>query len=115
VQLCVVSNFDSDSLTIVRWDGRTTAAIAGTVPVGDGPVGIGIVADGPNARVISTGFNDNSYTVTTLANDGTLISNTTTAAPIDCVNPGHATWLTNRPGTAVLSCRGSNSFSVVTP
>jgi hypothetical protein len=115
VQLCVVSNLDSDSLTIVRWDGRTTASIAGTVAVGDGPVGIGIAADGTNARVISTGFNDDTYTVTTLAGDGSVTANVTHTAPAGCVNPGHAIWLPNTPGTAVMTCRGSSNFFVVTP
>jgi hypothetical protein len=115
LQLCAISNFDSDSLTIVKWDGRTTASIVGTVPVGDGPVGIGIVADGTTARVISPGFTDHSYTVTRLAADGMLLSNDTFPAPPGCTNPGHAIWLWNTPGTGVLSCNTSSSFSVVTP
>jgi hypothetical protein len=115
LQLCVISNFESDSLTIVKWDGRATASIVGTVPVGDGPVGIGVVADGTTARVISTGFNDHSYTVTRLAADGMLLANDTFPAPPGCSNPGHAIWLWNSPGTAVLSCNTSNTFSVATP
>jgi hypothetical protein len=110
-----VSNFGSDSLTIVTWDGQATAAIAGTVAVGDGPVGIGLVADGANVKVISTGFNDNTYTVTTLGPTGTMLSNVTSPAPAGCTNPGHAIWLPGVPGTAVLSCNGSNAYAVITP
>jgi hypothetical protein len=65
--------------------------------------------------VISPGFTDHSYTVTRLAADGMLLSNDTFPAPPGCTNPGHAIWLWNTPGTGVLSCNTSSSFSVVTP
>jgi hypothetical protein len=114
--LCAVSNFASDSLTIVQWNGLETASIVGEIAVGDGPVGIDLVAAGANVKVISTGFNDDTYTVTTLDPDGAELSNVTTPAPAGCDNPGHATWLPNSPGTAVLSCKGPPAaYAVVTP
>jgi hypothetical protein len=113
--LCAVSNFGGDSLTIVRWDGGTTISIAGTVAVGDGPVGIDLREDGANTAVISTGFNDDTVTVTVLAADGSVISNATTPAPTGCASPGHATWLRNTPGTAVVTCNGSSAYAVVAP
>lgn len=113
--LCAVSNFASDSLTIVTWDGQAAAAIVGTVSVGDGPVGIGLVADGANVKIISTGFNSNTFTVTTLGPAGNVLSNVTSPAPAGCTNPGHAIWLPGVAGTAVLTCKGSNSYAVVVP
>jgi hypothetical protein len=113
--LCAVSNFESDSLTLVQWNGRETAAIVGTQAVGDGPVGIDLRADGVNAKVISTGFNDHTFTVTTLAPNGSVLSSVTQAVPAGCVNPGHAQWLSGVPGTAVVTCKGSYKYALITP
>jgi hypothetical protein len=112
-QICAVSNFGSDSLTIVRWNGQGTASIAATQTVGDGPVGISLRADGVNVLVISTGFNDNTHTITTIAPDGTVVSSVTSAAPDGCVNPGHALWLRSAPDTVVLTCKGSNAYALI--
>lgn len=59
--VCAVSNFASDSLTILTWSAQDVVAIVGSVAVGDGPVGIDIRprTDG-NFEVVSTGLNDNS-------------------------------------------------------
>jgi hypothetical protein len=114
-QLCAVANFGSDSLTIVRWDGLATASLAGTVAVGDGPVGIGLRADGVNVKVVSTGFNDHTVTVTTLAPDGSLVGTMTTPVPQGCLNPGHATWLPGLTNTIAFTCNGSDAFVVLSP
>lgn len=114
-QICAVSNFASDSLTIVKWNGQAAASITGTAAVGDGPVGIGLRADGVNTLLISTGFNDNTYTVTTVDANGSITSSVTRPVPAGCLNPGHAVWLPDQPGTAAMTCKGSNSYAVVTP
>jgi len=114
--LCAVSNFASDSLTIVQWDGVGTAAITATVAVGDGPVGIDLVADGANVKVVSTGFGDDTYTITTLGPTGTVVGQPdTNPVPAGCVDPGHAIWLPNAPGTIVVTCKGSNGYAVISP
>jgi hypothetical protein len=112
--LCAVSNFGGDTLTIVRWDGSSmTATIAGTVAVGDGPVGIDLTTTGGNVAAASTGFNGQTYTVTVLSPaDGSVVTNTTTAVPAACVNPGHALWL----GTSLaFTCNGSNNYVIIAP
>jgi hypothetical protein len=114
-QLCVVSNFGSDSLTIVQWDGLGNAAILGTVSVGDGPVGIDLRTDGDNVAVLSTGFNDHTYTITELGPDGSVVSNVTQPAPDGCANPGHGLWLNDAANTAVITCSTSNAYAVITP
>jgi hypothetical protein len=114
--ICAVSNFDSDSLTIVLWDGEATATIVGSQVVGDGPIGIDLRANGDNVEVISTGFNDNSFTVTTIAPDGSVLASETAAVPEECVNPGHAVWVDESgAGAAVVSCNGSDGYAVVVP
>jgi hypothetical protein len=114
--LCAVSNFASDTLTIVQWNGLGNASIVGEVAVGDGPVGIDLVAAGANVKVISTGFNDDTYTITTLEPDGDQISNVTTPSPVGCNNPGHAIWLPNSPGQAVITCNGPpGAYALITP
>jgi len=80
------------------------------------PVGIDLLADGANVKVISTGFNDDTFTVTTLDPNGAVLSNVTEPAPAGCDNPGHAMWLANSSGTAVLSCNGAPAaYAVFTP
>jgi hypothetical protein len=113
--LCAVSNFGSDSLTIVLWNGRDTIAIAGSVTVGDGPVGIDLRADGANTAIVSTGFGDDTVTVTVRAPDGSPVSSTTDPVPAGCTGPGHAIWLRNTPTTAVVTCNGSSAYAVITP
>ena len=71
--VCVVSNFGSDSLTIVLWDGGDTATIVDEVLVGLGPVGIDLRMVQGNVSVISTALNDNTYNITDVAFDGTVI------------------------------------------
>jgi hypothetical protein len=114
--LCAVSNFGSDSLSIVQWDGLSTAAIVGTQAVGDGPVGIDLRPDGANVKVVSTGFNDDTYTVTTLGPTGSVLASDTAPAPEGCNDPGHAIWLAGTPGTIVLSCNGAPAaYALITP
>jgi len=107
--VCALSNFASDSLTILTWDAGDTITIEGTVPVGDGPVGVDIRprTDG-NFEVVSTGFNDDSYSITVLEPDGDVVTNQETAAPAGCDAPGHAIW---GPGNEIIiSCNGSDDI-----
>jgi parallel beta helix pectate lyase-like protein/K319-like protein len=112
--ICAVSNFGSASLTLLTWDGLTNASVVGEVLVGDGPVGIDIKAQGENAAIISTGFNDNTYTVTIVAPDGSVVANDSSPIPDGCINPGHAIWLNNTE-KVVATCTGSNSYAVFEP
>ena len=89
-----VTNFGSDSLTILHWPTKTQApTVVDTVTVGDGPVSMSILADESGTLwVLTTGYNDNTYTITKVDTSGSLISNTTTTLT-DCQNPGHAAFI----------------------
>ncbi len=110
-QIAVVSNFESDDLTIVLWDGGTTASVVRNVLVGDGPIGIDLLdlGDGTVA-VCSTGYNDNTYTVTLIDSDGSVLSNITTSAPGGCQGPGHAIWARDGTRNLLFSCNGSDQI-----
>lgn len=118
---CVVSNYGSNSITVINWDGESSEPrIVGTVPVGDGPVGIDLARQGDNVAVVSTGFNDNSYSVTVLGPDGNVVSNTKHKAPEGCVNPGYAGYAefirdNREAGTRkiLMTCHGSDNFAIV--
>ncbi len=111
--VCVVSNFADATLSVITWDGAAAAAVVGTAATGDGPVGVDLVATGQGFAAISSGFLDDSYTVTELAADGQVTRNTTRAVPTGCSQPAHAIWLRDDLGTAVLSCNGTSSIAVI--
>jgi hypothetical protein len=111
--VCVVSNFVDATLSIVTWDGGLTAGIVGTVTVGEGPIGVDLVATGQRFAAISTGFADQSYTVTLIDAAGQVVDSTTSAVPAGCSGPAHALWLRDDAGTAVLSCNGSSTIAVI--
>ncbi|MBS1215678.1 MAG: hypothetical protein H6R20_652 [Proteobacteria bacterium] len=113
--VCAVSNFSSDSLTLATWDGATNVAITATQAVGDGPIGIDLAQDGANVIVASTGFTDSTYTLTTVAPNGSVVSSETLPAPVGCDQPGHALWLDDAEQSLVLSCYGSDALAVITP
>ncbi len=109
--VCAVSNFGSDTLTIVIWDGGDTAAITSTVVVGDGPVGIDLRLVDDMIEIVSTGFNDNTVTVTTVALDGTVLDSVTSPVETGCIGPGHAIWLTGT-NNMLYTCNTSGSYVV---
>jgi len=111
--LCAASNFASSTLSVVTWDGTAnTAQIVGSTPVGDGPVGIDLAKIGTNTAAVSTGFNDNSYSVTLFDATGALVSNVKKNAPAGCTSPGHAAWAAS--GTRIaMTCNGSDSYAIV--
>jgi hypothetical protein len=103
--LLVASNFGSDSITVAKLD---TREIVRHVQVGDGPVGIDgkILANG-NVAVVSTGFSDNTYTITVLTPTGDVVSTVTSAVPEGGLAPGHAIW---HEDGVLISCNGSSEI-----
>jgi hypothetical protein len=94
--LCVVSIFDDGSgagaLRLVVWDGITVPTIVDTpITVGNGPVGTDLIplANG-NYLIVSTGFNDNTVTLTEVTPTGLKVSSNTSPAPTGCSQPAHA-------------------------
>jgi hypothetical protein len=113
--VCAVSNFDSDSLTIFTWNGGADSPVfARNIPVGDGPVGIDIVADGENRAIVSTGFNDHTYSITVVGPSGEEISKSQQNVPSTCTNPGHAVFVEDAVGVKiVVSCNTSDTLEVI--
>ncbi len=114
--LAFISNFESDDITILSWSSGGTVSVVGSVPVGDGPVGIdALELAGGNVAVVSTGFNDNSSTVTIVDAAGSVISSTTTDLPAGAVAPGHAFWLRGEATHYGVTCNGSGHLVVIDP
>jgi hypothetical protein len=109
--ICVVVNFLSRTATIILWDGQSTATIAGHVAIDDGAVTGDLRPDGSNVALLTSGFESNTATKTTLAPDGGVVSAVTRAVSAACQAPAHALWIW---GTrlAALSCNQSDSLEV---
>ncbi|HEX5138489.1 MAG TPA: hypothetical protein VFY93_16065 [Planctomycetota bacterium] len=106
--LLVVSNFTAKTLSVARTD---TLAVVTTVDVGDGPIGIDL-KDLPSGdiAVVSTGFNDDTYTITVLTADGQVVSSTTAPVPDAGTGPGHAIWFQDG---VLISCKTSGTLVFV--
>ncbi len=93
--LCFVTNYASNTLSVIKWPNSSQKPdILYNVPVGNGPVGIHLGIDKDSTiHILTTGFNDNTYTITQVEPDGTLKSNKTTTLT-NCNNPGHASFIT---------------------
>jgi hypothetical protein len=110
----VVSNSASDTLTILARDASDNVTIKGTVNVGDSPIGIDLLElPNGNIGVVSTGFLDDTFTVTILEPDGDVVSNVTRPVPNAGDAPSCAVWA-NAQGTKVaVSCSGSGELIIV--
>ncbi|MCP4293313.1 MAG: hypothetical protein GY780_15925 [bacterium] len=112
--IAVVSNFGSDNLSVFTWDGSDNVTLTETIAVGDGPVGIDVLAlPSGQVGILSTGFNDNTWTLSVVTGAGALVSNTTTALPNGALAPGHAIWLDLQGAQAMITCNGSDNVVVV--
>lgn len=110
-EIGVVSNFDSGTLTIVRWDATTDAVtILGTVSVGAGPIGLALRLDADgNIECLCTGFHDHTYTITLLSPDGAvLLGPVTQPVPDGGLNPVHAIFMDEEGTRIAISCNGSD-------
>lgn len=90
-----VSDFTDGTVTVFSWDGSATLpTVISTVNVGDGPVGIDVLG----SRIVSAGFNDDTYSMIEVDPQQLSISSvTTTAIPFQShkgatepLMPGHA-------------------------
>jgi hypothetical protein len=114
--LAFVSNFESDELTILGWTPEGTVTVIGSVSVGDGPVGIdALELPGGNVAVVSTGFNDDTSTVTIVDAAGAVVSSTTTSLPAGGLAPGHAFWLRGEATHYGVTCNESGHLVVIDP
>ena len=114
--LAVVTLFADDAIRLVQWDGNNSPIILpDTIPVGDGPVDLDLRTNTEgDLEILTSGFNDNSLTITTTDATGLLLSNELFAAPSGCLQPAHPIFVENVDDAAdpfvVASCFGSNSF-----
>ena len=110
-RLAAISNFGSGTLTLVRWETDGTVEILGTVAVGDSPIGLDVRETGTDYRIVSTGFNDDTLTITIVEKTGlTVVSSTTVATPAGVTGPGHAIWLDDTH--IALTGNTSNNFAI---
>ena len=96
-------------MTAILWDGSGTPTIGATASVGALPVGIDVLG----SRVVSTGFDDDTYSITEFDGAGALVGTTSTAVPVGCSQPGHAMFLGSTNDAVVVSCFGSDSIAYI--
>lgn len=108
-----VTNFASDSGTIGTWDG-VTATITATVGLGDGPIGVDLLSR-PAGKVaaVTTGFGDDTMTVTVIDADGLVESSVTTALPAGITQAAHGAWAGDTNDRIILSGFGTDNLYVV--
>jgi hypothetical protein len=113
-EIGVVSNFDSGTLTIVRRQGNGTVTILGTVTVGSGPIAVDLRLNAAgNIEVLSTGFNDHTYTLTTLSPTGAVIGTPVTrTVPSGGKNPVSAIFVTADGTRISITCNGSDKVLI---
>lgn len=100
--LLFISHFEDDTFAVVN---RTTLGVV-TFDVGDGPIGIDTeTLPNGDIRVLTTGFNDHTYTITVVHPDGTLVSSATEPVPSGGQNPGSGVFLED--GKVAISANGS--------
>ncbi len=112
--LCVISCFEDDSLWVATWDGAASVTIVGSETVGDGPIGIDLLAlDNDDIAVVSTGFNDDTYSITVFDPAGTLVSNDKMSVPAGCTGPRHAVWVPGTGRKVLFSCNGTDNVVIM--
>ncbi|WP_317930712.1 hypothetical protein [Halioxenophilus sp. WMMB6] len=112
--ICGVTNYASNTLSIVQWDGLQNATIVDTVTVGAGPIGLSLREINGNVQILTTGEQANNYTLTEVDASGTVLSSTTTPVPSGCEAPSGILWLPDSD-SAVISCTGSDAYAVIQP
>jgi len=111
--IAVLTNFGSGTITILTWDGAGSAAIVGTQAVGDGPVGVDLLPRaGGGVFALTTGWNDDTYTITEIDGAGAVVASNTTALPAGHLQPAHGIWLHDADESFIVSCFGSGHLFV---
>ena len=111
--ICVATNFGDDTVNIITWsDPDQPPVISGSVAVGDGPVGVDVrTAANGDVLAVTTGFNDDTFTILTIGTDGTVKSKNTTAVT-GCEGPGHGMFLSDT--RVFITCNTNGAFAIRT-
>lgn len=109
----VLTNFDSDEISILTWDGAADAVLLGNHAVGDGPVGVDLLPrSGGGVYALTTGWFDHTYTITEIDAAGAVVASTTNALPAGMLQPAHGVWLHDADESFLVSCFGSDQLFV---
>jgi len=107
-----VTNFGSNTVSILTWDGGSAVANHGQVAVGTGPFGLDAIplANG-NVGFVCTSETDNTYNYIEATTSGSVVSNISAALPEFCSGAKHAVFLPGPKVYIVLACQdGEISF-----
>lgn len=111
--ICFVTNFGDGTVTILDWKDTSKApTVLGTEAVGDGPVGVSLDSSpGGSIFALTTGQNDNTYTILTTDPDGAKVTNSTHPLT-NCQGPGYAEFLNDKQ--FLVTCNTDSHYIVVT-
>ena len=102
-----VTNFGSNTVSILTWDGASTVANHGQVGVGTGPIGLDAMPLGNgNVGFVCTSATDNTYNYIEVTTSGSVVSNISAALPEFCTGAKHAVFLPGPIVYIVLACQG---------
>ena len=112
--VCVVTNFGSDDITVLLWDESDECEVVGTYSVGEGPIGMDLMLlPNDDIAILTTGFDDDTFTITVVTPAGLLVSSTTQTVIAECSQPGHALWVRDGSMKVVISCYGSDNAAIM--
>lgn len=113
-EVAVVSNFGSDEITLIHWPYGGTATITGTLSVGEGPVGVSMASlPSGNVLAVTSGFEDDTITLTVLSPTASVVSNETVPAPSGCDAPAFVAVTDGVELRLVVSCHASEEIVIL--
>jgi hypothetical protein len=105
-EVAVVSNFGGQSLMSFHWPQEGTPTLAAEIPHGAGSRGIDLHEQGAQQLVVSSSFFNESYQLTVLAADASLVSAKTLLLPEEAPGPSAAVFLDD--SSAMVACFSSD-------
>lgn len=105
-----VTNFGSNSVSILTWTGGSAVTNHGQTTVGTGPVGLDVIglANG-NVAMVCTSSTDNTYTILEVDPGGNLVLATTIPLAAGCSGAKYAVWVPGPITYVAISC-GDTGF-----
>ncbi|MCP4075262.1 MAG: hypothetical protein GY744_03655 [Gammaproteobacteria bacterium] len=112
--VCVTSNFGDNTISTISWaNPEVTPVIHNTADVGGSPLDIDLIPDpdGDGVLALTTGFNENNYTVTSIDADAS-ITNSTVISLTGCDSPTNAHFTDGSGSHVMISCNGSDQVII---